>query len=865
MASQSDTLNLAASVVDQFSKPLADLTRQLKAFSSLEQTTSQRGKRAVDDHWKSYRELAAQSKVTSENVKKLLTPAIEGLGLSTIIATRSLGSFAAALKGLGEHATNLEFLKTETGLATQKLREYEEAGKRVGISVDQTDAAIKRLAENMNQQKKGKGFFLTNPELLNQPKAVQDFVRSLASMDVAHALEAIRQKLAATKGEEQALYARLLDMPQTMGRESDEIFARVQKNLGNLTSQSESDLAEMNQSWFDLKEAINGASDAIEAKFAPALADAAKWTAEFAKQHPYIALIAGSFASISSSVVQMTAGLIVLKSIFGGRAAAAAAAAPVAAEAGGIGTLGALGLGAAGFGVGLGAYGIRSLTHDEDVEGTGYGAHYTGGRSAGQVTWENFKKWWSGLDLGGEAHAATDPRSGPGAGHRRLMARGTPGGLGTEVRDKEAVSKSVSTGAKEGVLAAFYQWFSDPSHGAGLVGGGGGIGGTGAAGGLGLTTPGGAGAGGGGRSGWAAGGGSPGGGGGGGSPGGQAGKGEYNVRKAYDLLKSQGATDEEAHTLAAISQPESGGNPNITNMRGADNSYGLWQINMKGALGPERLRQFGIKSAEELKDPATNARAALSILRGKGGYSNWSTYSSGAYRRYLGGEGSAGVTPIVDKDGNVTHIPTQAGHSVDIGHVDPRLRDILDRATPSLPPGWHAEVQSGFRKGDPRFHGRGMAEDIQLYDENGKKVGNYQDPKTFEIYERYAQAAKKAQLAKYPELSKKLRWGGYFGGGRGTYGAMDEMHFDLGGEEAGMAGGSWAGGLKNPNFPGAHSKGLDAAAREHSSMNHKVKGEANVNIKLAGFPKGTTHNVKMAGDLFKEVKLNRGRAMSAEA
>jgi hypothetical protein len=52
MASQQDTLALAASVVDQFSRPLADLTRQLKAFSSLEQSTSQRGKRVVDDHWK---------------------------------------------------------------------------------------------------------------------------------------------------------------------------------------------------------------------------------------------------------------------------------------------------------------------------------------------------------------------------------------------------------------------------------------------------------------------------------------------------------------------------------------------------------------------------------------------------------------------------------------------------------------------------------------------------------------------------------------------------------------------------------------------------------------------------------------------
>jgi len=121
------------------------------------------------------------------------------------------------------------------------------------------------------------------------------------------------------------------------------------------------------------------------------------------------------------------------------------------------------------------------------------------------------------------------------------------------------------------------------------------------------------------------------------SYGGAAGRGAYNVSKAYDLIKQAGGTDEEARMLAAISQPESGGNPlaHNTNVGTGDNSYGLWQINMLGAMGPQRRRQFGLSSNEDLFDPATNARVALQMHRRAGSYRDWSTYSSGAYRKYM--------------------------------------------------------------------------------------------------------------------------------------------------------------------------------------------------------------------------------------
>lgn len=79
--------------------------------------------------------------------------------------------------------------------------------------------------------------------------------------------------------------------------------------------------------------------------------------------------------------------------------------------------------------------------------------------------------------------------------------------------------------------------------------------------------------------------------------------------------------------LASVVMPESGGRPwaHNPNASTGDNSYGLWQINMLGAMGPERRRWFGISSNEQLFNPVVNARAALKILRSQGPRA-WTTW-----------------------------------------------------------------------------------------------------------------------------------------------------------------------------------------------------------------------------------------------
>jgi hypothetical protein len=88
-------------------------------------------------------------------------------------------------------------------------------------------------------------------------------------------------------------------------------------------------------------------------------------------------------------------------------------------------------------------------------------------------------------------------------------------------------------------------------------------------------------------------------------------------------------------TAVAVALAESGGRTTAHNATPPDDSYGLWQINMLGALGPERRHQYHLKSDDQLFDPDTNARVANRISGDGRDFTPWSTYTNGAYQHHL--------------------------------------------------------------------------------------------------------------------------------------------------------------------------------------------------------------------------------------
>lgn len=106
--------------------------------------------------------------------------------------------------------------------------------------------------------------------------------------------------------------------------------------------------------------------------------------------------------------------------------------------------------------------------------------------------------------------------------------------------------------------------------------------------------------------------------------------------------QSAGLSGGAAQIASAVAMAESGGNTRAHNPIPPDNSYGLWQINMLGSLGPDRRKKLGISSNSQLFDPGVNARAMAMISSNGSDWQPWSTYTNGAYKKYMDGADQAG-------------------------------------------------------------------------------------------------------------------------------------------------------------------------------------------------------------------------------
>lgn len=113
----------------------------------------------------------------------------------------------------------------------------------------------------------------------------------------------------------------------------------------------------------------------------------------------------------------------------------------------------------------------------------------------------------------------------------------------------------------------------------------------------------------------------------------------------YKLLKDVGFTGRGHKIAFALVMRESRCHPTShnTNTSTNDNSYGLFQINMIGSMGPGRRKLFGLSSNKTLFDPVVNAQAAYYMSKGED-FSSWGL-GPNPYRL---GAGEAGIKQWYD-------------------------------------------------------------------------------------------------------------------------------------------------------------------------------------------------------------------------
>ena len=105
--------------------------------------------------------------------------------------------------------------------------------------------------------------------------------------------------------------------------------------------------------------------------------------------------------------------------------------------------------------------------------------------------------------------------------------------------------------------------------------------------------------------------------------------GSFDPYELARVLERRKFKKEDIWKMIAISHRESRWDPKAYNGNRAtgDDSYGLFQINMLGDMGPKRAKDFGITDYKQLFDPTTNIKAAR-IMYGGGNLSPWNKHGN---------------------------------------------------------------------------------------------------------------------------------------------------------------------------------------------------------------------------------------------
>jgi hypothetical protein len=92
-----------------------------------------------------------------------------------------------------------------------------------------------------------------------------------------------------------------------------------------------------------------------------------------------------------------------------------------------------------------------------------------------------------------------------------------------------------------------------------------------------------------------------------------------------ELLSLVGFKGQDLVVAWAVAKKESNGRPLAFNgnHKTGDSSYGMFQINMIGSLGPDRRDKFDLESNSELFNPVKNAEITYYMTKGGKDWSSW--------------------------------------------------------------------------------------------------------------------------------------------------------------------------------------------------------------------------------------------------
>jgi hypothetical protein len=273
MASQEETMRLVAELLDKTSGPLKDIQKSLRDTATVAKKMQGEGTAGTKEHEKSYHKLHSSIEKTRHELSESFTPAMAALGLTTFGAGEAIGKVIEKLKSFGEQYTVMRDATRRTGASADFLEATANAIER--LTGEDPAQAIQNLA-NMREQMDR--LSRQRPDTINAWKtAYTGLYESLGKQLVGKTLpQQIEETFAWFDAHPDVAIDKKRDILALMGLDPRLATARLKEVQAAIEAGKEyqkahpfeSDIAEkLHDSFIDLKEAIAGAGWEINHSF----------------------------------------------------------------------------------------------------------------------------------------------------------------------------------------------------------------------------------------------------------------------------------------------------------------------------------------------------------------------------------------------------------------------------------------------------------------------------------------------------------------------------------------------------------------------------------------------------------------------
>jgi hypothetical protein len=149
MASQDETMRLVAELLDKTSGPLKDIQKSLRDTATVAKKMTGDGATGTKDHAKAYGNLRESIEKTRREVSGAFSPAMASLGLATFGVGEAIGKATEQLKKFAEQYTVMRDASRRSGQSVDFLEKM--AGTIEDLTGEAPEEAIQNLA-NMREQ-----------------------------------------------------------------------------------------------------------------------------------------------------------------------------------------------------------------------------------------------------------------------------------------------------------------------------------------------------------------------------------------------------------------------------------------------------------------------------------------------------------------------------------------------------------------------------------------------------------------------------------------------------------------------------------------------------------------------------------------